>query len=900
MIDFTSALVRAKENSGFLALQIELQPELAALLAAGNIQGALAFADYAGENAADDMAARLRKKRNALALSVAIADLAGAWDLTRVTHTLSDFADEALERAIEAVIRERYDCDPRGFTVIGLGKHGGRELNYSSDIDPIFLFDPDTIPMRAREEPQEAAVRIGRRVMEMLSARDGNGYVFRVDMRLRPSPEVTPIAISVHAAISYYESAALAWEQAAFIRSRVVAGDRALGEDFLAAIQPFIWRKSLDFGQIDNIGRMSVAIRDHYHKGQTFGPGFDLKRGRGGIRECEFFAQVHQLIHGGRHPGLRVADTRTALKLLADAGIIEQEISAQLIESYTLHRTIEHRLQMMADRQTHELPKGAAELDAAARLHGLKNGDALIDLLRPNVDRVGKIYDELTRAQEGGMQIVPDGGLPLEERLKNMGYHDLEPPLRFISLWRSGRYRALRSAAAKTAFEQILPDILSALAHSPDPERAILRFDALLEKLPTAINFFHLLGARPGLLDMIGRLLAHAPVLADALARRAELLDGLIDARALDLPGSVADIAAELKGDENDYERLLDRVRSRVNEHRFALGVQLIEGAHDPLDIAEAFARVAEAAIAVLVSAAHTEFAAVHGHVPDSDLAILALGRLGGGALTYASDLDVVFVFSGEMSLQSVGARPKSITAYYNILAQRIVAALSVATAAGPLYEVDTRLRPSGTQGLLAVSLDGFARYQNEDAWTWEHMALCRARPVYGSPAARLALQEIVLTTLLKSRDTSVLQVEVLKMRAKIEQSKPAGGEMDAKLLSGGLVDIEFLTHYLQLKTGIGLFPGVEKAISALANEGHLDIAFGEAHLFMTRLLVIVRFVSPALDAPPLPTRHLVAARMGFDDWQKLMDAFAAHRALVIGEWTRHLGARNFKKENNA
>ena len=389
-------------------------------------------------------------------------------------------------------------------------------------------------------------------------------------------------------------------------------------------------------------------------------------------------------------------------------------------------------------------------------------------------------------------------------------------------------------------------------------------------------------------------MLAHAPVLADALAQRAELLDGLIDARALDLPAGVETIARELAGDAPDYERLLDRVRERVGEHRFALGVQLIEGAHDPLDIAEGYARVAEAAIAVLAPAAIAEFEAQHGRVEGSDLAILALGRLGGGALTYASDLDLVFLFSGSHEGQSDGRRPLGTTEYFNKLSQRIVAALSVATAAGPLYEVDTRLRPNGTQGLLAVSIDSFARYQAESAWSWEHMALCRARPVFGPRDARGELAGVIAATLGKPRNAAALAQEVAQMRRDIQTHKPPKGALDAKLLPGGLVDVEFLTHYLQLSTGEGLIPGVEKAIAAHVAAGRLDAGFAAAHAFMTRMLVVVRLVSPDCDEPPLATRGLVAARLGCADWPALLDAFDAHRALVIGQWERHLGARDF------
>ena len=381
MSNVAKAIARAQAYSPFLTGLIDRNADLMPLIRAGDFDDALAAALA---RSADSVGTALRKQRQGVALVTAIADLSDVWDLTRVTHILSDFADHALDQAIAAAIEERVPGAPnQGFAVIALGKHGGRELNYSSDIDPIFLFDPKTLPHRERDDVAEAAVRYGRRVIELLSALDGDGYVFRVDMRLRPSPEVSPIVLPVEAAIGYYESSALAWEQAAFIRSRVSSGDRALGEYFLNAIVPFIWRKSLDFGQLKNISAMTAQIRDHYAKGQKMGLGFDLKRGHGGIRECEFFAQAHQLIHGGRDPALRVPDTRAALTALAAAGPISAQEAETLSSAYTQLRIFEHRLQMHSDRQTHEIPANRDTADAVARLHGLTDADALIAAIAP-------------------------------------------------------------------------------------------------------------------------------------------------------------------------------------------------------------------------------------------------------------------------------------------------------------------------------------------------------------------------------------------------------------------------------------------------------------------------------------------------------------------------------------
>lgn len=880
-----AALDRARACSPFLKGLEGRYPDIAARLGAGDDAGAWALARRADEAAAS-VAQALRRKRGAVALVTAVADLAGAWDFTRITRTLSDFADEAVERALMAAFAERYpDEEPRGFTVIALGKHGSRELNYSSDIDPILIFDPQGLPRRAREEPVEAAVRLGRRMSEILSARDGDGYVFRVDLRLRPSPEATPIALPVEAAISYYESMALGWEQAAFIRSRICAGDRALGDYFLQSIRPFVWRRSLDFGAIDAILDISRRIRDHYASGQAFGPGFDLKRGRGGIREVEFFAQVHQLIHGGRQPDLRVGATRDALVALRDAGVITADVARHLDDAYVLFRTIEHRLQMVDDRQTHELPADGEALANVARLHGLADGAALLDVLRPHVLWVGDNYDQLAPEKEDAHLSTDDAGLI--GQLTEMGFPDAGTGAARITRWRTGDIRALRSASAREALEELLPALFSGLAGAPDPVAALNRLDDMIRRLPSAINFFKLLAARPALVTMLVTILSHAPVLADDLARRAELLDGLIDASALEPIPELEALTTWLGRCEegDDYQLLLDRVRQKVGERRFALGAQIVCGAADPLEVGRGYGRLARGAVEVLAEGTRAEFARTHGHVPGGELVILALGRLGGGVLTHASDLDLIYLFTGHFERESDGRKPLGATQYFNRLAQRIGNALSVPTASGPLYEVDTRLRPFGAQGLLAASLDSFARYQQDTAWTWEHLALTRARPVFGSDDARAAVQQVIDAVLAMPRDAGELRRQAAEMRAMIAANKQPAGPLDVKLAPGGLVDLEFLVQVTQLSHHTAFNPDLGAAIGALAREGLLPAGLVAAHDLLTRYLVVSRLVSPGSVEPPEATRALVAARCGAAHWDELLVMLEEARQSISESW---------------
>ena len=880
-----SALDRLTANAPFLARLAELNPDDVTRFLTDGTDAALA--GVSAPPAENDIMRALRQWRGRIALLLALGDLSGEHDVATTTRLLSDFADQACDAALAAAFAERTpDEEPRGLSVVALGKLGSHELNYSSDIDPILIFDPDTLPRRSRDDPTEAAVRIARRMTEILSARTGDGHVLRVDLRLRPHPEVTPIVLPVDAAISYYESEALAWEQAAFIRSRASAGDRALGEQFLAAIQPFIWRRSLDFRQLKEIGAMSDRIRDHFAQGQAFGPGYDLKRGRGGIREIEFFAQVHQLIYGGRDPSLRVPATVDALAALAAAGRVEPEVATRLSGHYATLRRIEHRLQMVEDQQTHCLPTQPAALDCVAWLDGKADGAALLAVLGPVTADVGAFYDRLV-AERAVTTGLPRDDDSLAAALLAAGFDPPDAALRTIAEWRGGKLRALRSPAALDALETMLPELIKALGAAPDPDATLTRFDKLVAGLPSAINFFHLLAAQPALARIATRVLALAPTLADALGVRAQLIEGLIDSRAFDLPADKTQLLQEWAPGlaTLDYERLLDRVRDHVGERRFAYGVQLVAGATDPLAIALGYSELAEAALCVLADATVAEFVAAHGRIPDSELVVLALGRLGGRALTHASDLDLIYLFTGDHLAESDGPRPLGATTYYNRLAQRVTAAMSVPTAAGKLYDVDTRLRPQGAQGPLVVTLDSFERYQSEEAWTWEHMALLRARPVYGSDKARDEVERIIAELLATPRDRAKLAADAAEMRDKIAAHKSPQGALDIKGGPGGLVDLEFAMQVTQLATGHCHDPNIAAALACLKAAGLAPDGVCEAHGLLARMLVMLRLTAPDGEPATAAARQLVASQCGEPRWPQLLAAHDAARQEIADWW---------------
>jgi glutamate-ammonia-ligase adenylyltransferase len=876
------ALRRARDHSPFLREAILARDDIAQAFVD---HGAAAAADIALASEGDTIDSRLRRQRHALALAVALGDLSAEFPLERVTGLLSDFADNALDEAVRTAILERTpDAEAQGFAVIAMGKLGSHELNYSSDVDLLLLFDPAALPRRPRDDVGEAAVRIGRRVIEIMQKRTEDGYVQRVDLRLRPSPEVTPIVLPVNAAISHYESSAAPWERAAFIRARAAAGDTEVGQRFLDAIQPFVWRRSLDFGVIEDLRQISARIRDHFAQGAIIGPGYDLKRGRGGIREVEFFVQIQQMIHGARDPSVRAAATLDAIHALLNASALEDKAARALAAAYRLLRTIEHRVQMVDDAQTHLLPLEREALDNVARLGGMTDGDAMLDELRPHVRSVGAIFDGLAPDLSARLSSDPD---LLHEELKSLGFADSELAARHVLGWRSGKARSLRSPAARQAFEAMLPALLRAIATGADPNHALNRLGDIVERLSSGVNFFRLLEARPALARLLAKVLAHAPVLADQLARRPELFEGLFDASAFEMPPEATEFAellsAAMRG--QPYDVALDRARRLVNERRFALGVQLIDRRRDPLEVTEGYARVAEGAFDALGRAAVDEFEKLHGRFPEGELVVLGLGRLGGHSLTHASDLDLIYLHTAPSDARSDGPKSLGPNDYFNRLASRVTAAMSVPTAAGPLYDIDTRLRPQGSKGMLVVPLDGFERYQRDEAWTWEHMALCRARPILGSDSARERASGIIDEILRMNRDPAKVIADAVKMRSDMERHKPAQSSLDVKLGPGGLIDLEFSVHVLQLTRHVGLNTRLEVALEELASNNLIPANVVESLKLLSRMLVMMRLVAPGDVKPTTETWQLVAEACGAVNWDELLAEHHAARQRIATLW---------------
>jgi glutamate-ammonia-ligase adenylyltransferase len=509
-----------------------------------------------------------------------------------------------------------------------------------------------------------------------------------------------------------------------------------------------------------------------------------------------------------------------------------------------------------------------------------------LKLLEPQVERAGAIFDGL--APDNRRQLSNDPDI-LHRELQALGFNDPAAAARHIADWRSGKARSLRSPPASQAFEAMLPGLMQAIAAGADPGHALNRLSDIVERLSSGVNFFRLLEARPPLARLLAKILAHAPALAEQLARRPELFEGLFDASSFAMPPPAGEFA-DLLGDAmmgQTYDVALDRVRRLVNERRFALGVQLIDRHRDPLEVAEGYARVAEGTLDALANAAAYEFEGAHGRFPGGELLVLGLGRLGGCALTHASDLDLIYLHSAEAGGASDGAKPLGPNDYFNRLANRVTAALSVPTAAGPLYEVDLRLRPEGSKGMLVVSMDAFEQYQRQHAWTWEHMALCRARPVFGSPQARGRVEAAIDAILRMPRDPQKVVADAVKMRADMERHKPAQSRLDVKFGPGGLVDLEFAVHVLQLTRHLALDPRLEVALETLEAESLISTNVVQSQRLLTRMLVMMRLVAPGDVKPTGDTWQLVAEACGSASWDELLAEHDAARQSVSDLWDR-------------
>lgn len=764
----------------------------------------------------------LRRNRAEHALLVALADVGGLWPLATVTAALSDFADASVAAALDAHLFQAASAgrflpqDPAepqtgsGLIVLGLGKLGAGELNYSSDIDLVVFFDPETAPLKPGLEATSFFTKLAQGVARLLQERTADGYVHRVDYRLRPDPGSTPTALSLPSAYLYYETLGQNWERAAYIKARAVAGDIPGGERFLADLTPFVWRKYFDFASIADVHAMKRQIHAVRGHDTIAVAGHDIKLGRGGIREIEFFVQTQQLVFGGRRPALRGRRTVAMLESLTDEGWIDAAARDELGAAYDFLRTIEHRLQMVRDEQTQRLPSEGDELERFARFAGYPTRAAFETALLHHARRVQAHYALLFEAEAdlssevGDLVFSGTGDDPATlATLEKLGFRDPERAVETVRGWHFGRRPAVRTARAREVLTELVPALMKALGGTAQPDAALDTLDRAFARMPAAIELLTILRSNERLRLLFADLLGTAPRLAETVAFSPHVLDAVIDPAFVSPALDDAGVAAQyrpLVGRPGDYEDFLDRSRDAARQMRFVTGARLLSGILTPAGAGRAYSAIADTVIASALDTVADAFLAEHGAVPRGRIAILGLGRLGSRQLTADSDLDLVVVYDFDPENRtSTGARPLDAAVAYNRLTQRLVAALTVPTRRGRLYEIDLRLRPGGGQGPVAVQLRGFLAYQREEAELWEHMALTRARIVAGDAGLAEELADAVHATVSGHREPSVVNRAVREMRAVVEREKASSGPLDLKGAPGGLLDLDFLAQALVL-----------------------------------------------------------------------------------------------------
>ena len=908
-------------NSPYLSELLIRNPALAAEIIRNGPDAvyptiAAEVAEGAGaEPSHDKVMAVLRRGKNKIAMVVALADITAQWPLEKVTGALSDYADLSLNLTLRCLLRQfgaagtfgvpggdAPEADA-GIAILAMGKLGAQELNYSSDIDIIVLYEREKIPCPDPDGLPQQLVRLVRQLMRGMDDRTADGYVFRTDLRVRPDPGATPLAIPVSAAETYYESVGQNWERAAMIRARPAAGDIAVGQDFLDHLRPFVWRKHLDFAAIQDIHSIKRQITAFRGGAAIAVNGHDVKLGRGGIREVEFFAQTQQLIWGGRFPSLRTRRVIETLDALADLGRIERGTAVEMAAAYRYLRRLEHRLQMVNDQQTHSIPKADEQVDQIAAFMGYPDGASfrqeLLDYLGLVESRYAALFEEEPSLGGAGTLVFTGAENHPEtvETLEKMGFRDGGSISTMIRRWHHGRYRATRTVRSRELLTEMMPRLLQAFAERGNPDAAFARFDAFLSALPAGVQLFSLFYVNPVLLDLVAEIMGDAPKLADWLSRNPHLLDNVLSGDFYEPMPDAEGLREELEArfrDGRDFQDVLDLTRRWANDCKFQVGVQLLRGIADGHATGPVLSDVAETVIKALWPHVEAEFAGPggdHGRMPGGAMAVVALGKLGGRELMPESDLDLVFVYDvPEDADVSDGSKPLGSSVYYMRLAQRMVTAIDALTGEGRLYEVDMRLRPSGNKGPIASRLDGYLRYYETDAWTWEHMALTRARAIAGGPALVARLNDFIRATLTRQRDPDKLVVDVATMRARIAREFRGTSRWDIKHRRGGLVDAEFIGQYLQLRHAHGhpeiLAPTVSEAIDNLAGAGLLDRGIADdlidALALWHRVQAILRVaVSDDIEKEGSPEgpRNAVVRAAGVDSFTaltELMDSTAA------------------------
>ena len=808
-------LVRAHGARAIRLLECEPERHLAELIAK-------TCRDVSAASSEADVMQLLRRMKSEAALLIALCDIGGVWPVMRVTAALTDLAVASVQSALRHVLRQEaargrlsppnLDSpeDNSGLVVLAMGKMGAGELNFSSDIDLIVFFDSAAPTLAPDIEPQPFFVRVTQALARLLQQRTGDGYVFRVDLRLRPDPASTQVAISTAAALHYYEREGRTWERAAMIKARPCAGDPRAGEALVAEIAPFVWRKHLDFAALADVHDMKRQMQTYRGQSEIAVEGHNVKVGRGGIREIEFFAQTQQLVAGGRHPQLRVRPTLEALNVLASSNWITIEARDQLSAAYGFLRRVEHRLQMVADEQTHTLPDDIEAVERFARFFGYDSRAAFAKDLLGHLNIVQGHYGKLFEGDPTGTEKLPAADYSagpedprLLDHLVTLGFKNPIMVAKTVQQWMAGDYRVFRMESTRNAFVEFVPALIAGLADAEQPDSAVTAFDRFLQALQRGGRLISLLSQNRELVALVALILGAAPRLGDMLARQPQIMDGLIDPRFFGAMPAQRELSGRLAAtlaDANSYEEFLDRLRLFGQESLFLIGTRILSGTVSAQQASVAFADVAEGIVHTVHGLVTDRFAAQHGRIKGQETAIVAMGRLGSREMTASSDLDLILLYDFDSEQpDSDGARSLHGAHYFARFTQRLISAFTTRTNYGVLYDVDMRLRPSGRAGPVASHLKSFAEYQDREAWTWEHMALTRARVISASPDFRGKIEGIIREVLTRPRDAAGVASDVAEMRRAIALEKGEDDVWDLKYAAGGMVDIDFIAQYLQL-----------------------------------------------------------------------------------------------------
>jgi len=769
---------------------------------------------------------QLRKCKRRFSLLCGVADLGGIWRNRTVTKNISAFAKASLSTSFDFLLL-KYQQEGKltlpdaahpqqrsGLVVLGMGKFGADELNYSSDIDLIVFYEGASEMEIHSDDPITVLNRMAKHLVKLMQERTADGYVFRTDLRLRPDPSSTPLIIPTETALHYYEGQGQNWERAAMIKALPVAGDMEAGRSFLNELTPFIWRKYLDFAAIQDVHSIKRQIHAHKGHGEIRVNGHNIKLGRGGIREIEFFVQTQQLIAGGRNLSLRQRGTDEALSALTEHGWIEAKARDELSNAYWYLRNVEHRLQMVEDQQVHSLPDDTIDLERIAAMTGEKSVKAFSKQIIKTLQLVESYYAQLFETAPelsavGGNLVFTgqDDDPDTLETLQTLGFEQPGAVIRIVKNWHVARIPALQTSQARELLTELVPELLEAFGKSAKPDQTLYTFDEFLSGLPAGIQLFSILKSNPALNNLLVRILTAAPAMAEQISRKPHVFDAMLEPQVADEVPTVdylrSALLAGLLSIEN-YEMKLDQARRFFREIRFQISTRFFAGSLDYIKAAHAISNLAEAMVAGLLEVVELEFEQRHGRIPGAKVCVLAMGRLGSRELTAQSDLDLIFLYDfDETVLESDGPKPLEPSLYFIRFIQRFIAAMSSPTAEGKIFDLDFRLRPSGNAGPLATHVEAFFKYQREDAWVWESQSLTRARTVAGDDDLCLRVSSEIPEILRTVSGKKDLKPEIHKMRMLVEKEKGSDNLWDVKASKGGIIDIEFIAQWLVL-TNIG------------------------------------------------------------------------------------------------